>query len=365
MTRWVGAGFVSVAIGSAGLATACGLDLAGEEFVDDAGDGFKGSGSDDGGAAVTDAAPVDLPDGMFRPGSGGDRGRDGGSTPSEAAAVACDFTGTWGSLVTIDVSWAPAGLNLQTFLLAPGSGTIRQWIKGVRVQHATSLEDTTVVCGIDLPGFQGTAVVAGQAYGVLFPDALFAGNLLPTFQVDATVTSSAPGATYRAAASAALLGLTMANPATDPWPATVTTATDPDHDGKPGVTVNAAQGAVPPPSDAGSYSYIPVGIPVPFQPVVLADKLYVAIRQVTEVTGTVTDCDDVTGTISIPQIAGQYAINSHVIGCELVDGGDCDDAQASFVDNTQPVFAPSGTTTFTSVRLPAGATCATVRAALQ
>jgi hypothetical protein len=361
MTRCVGAGFVSVAVGSASLATACGLDLAGEEFVDDAGAGFNGSGGDDG----ADGGPVDLPDGTSTPVNGGDRGRDGGSTSSEAAPLACDFTGTWGSLVTIDVSWAPAGLNLQTFLLAPGSGTIRQWIKGVRVQHGNSLEDTTVVCGIDLPGFQGTQLVAGQAYGVLFPDALFDGNFLPSFQVDATVTSSAPGATYQAAASAALLGLTMANPATDPWPATITTATDPDRDGKPGVTVNAAQGAVPPPSDAGSYSYIPVGVPVPFQPVVLADKLYVAIRQVTEVTGTVMDCDDVTGTISIPQIAGQYAINSHVIGCELVDGGDCDDAQASFVDNTQPVFAPSGTTTFTSVRLPAGATCATVRAMLQ
>ena len=364
MTWWVGARFVSVVVASASLATACGLDLEGEEFANDAGDSFKGSGSDNGGAAVSDGGTVDLLDGASRLVDGGVRGRSGGSPSSEAAAGPCDFNGTWGSLITIDVSWAPAGLNLQTFLLAPGSGTIRQWIKGVRVQHGTSLEDTTVVCGINLPGFQGTQVVAGQAYGVLFPEALFDGDFLPSFQVGATVTSSAPGATYRAAPSAALLGLTMANPTADPWPATVATATDPEHDGKPGVTVNAAQGPVPPPGEAGSYSYIPVGIPVPFQPVVFADKLYVAIRQVTAVMGTVTDCNDVSGTISIPQIAGQYAINSHVIGCELVDGGDCDDAQASFVDNTQPVFAPSGLTTFAAMRLPDGATCATVRAML-
>jgi hypothetical protein len=156
----------------------------------------------------------------------------------------------------------------------------------------------------------------------------------------------------------------MANPTTDPWPATITTATDPDHDGTPGVTVNAAVGVVGA-GDAGLYSDIPVGVPAPFQPVDVASQLELAIRQVTAVTGTVADCDHIAGTVSIPEVAGVYAINSHVIGCELVDGGACTAAQASFVDNTQPVFTPSGTTTFTSVRLPAGATCATVRGMLK
>jgi hypothetical protein len=71
------------------------------------------------------------------------------------------------------------------------------------------------------------------------------------------------------------------------------------------------------------------------------------------------------GTVAIPQIAGQYAINSHVLGCELLDGGDCTDSQAGFVDNTQPVFTPSGVTNFASVRLATGATCATLRGTLQ
>jgi hypothetical protein len=361
-TGWrVGARLVWT-VSVASFAAACGLDLAGEEFVNsDAGVGAKGRDGDAGGA-ILEAGTFDLQDGEA--GSGAIVLQDGSASSADGAGP-CDFTGTWGSLLTIAVSWAPEGLNLQTFLLAPGAGTIRQWIKGARVQHGTALEDTTVVCGIDLPDFQGTQVVAGQTYGVIFPDSLFDGTYLPTFQVDATVTSSDPGATYSASASAALLGLTMANPTTDPWPATVTTATDPDKDGTPGVTVNAAQGPVAPPGDAGSYSYIPVGIPAPFQPVVVADKLHLAIRQVTEVTGTVVDCDHVSGTVTIPEIAGQYAINSHVIGCELIDGGDCTDTQASFVDNTQPVFAPSGTTAFASVRLPAGATCATVRSMLQ
>jgi hypothetical protein len=349
---------VLLATVGAGLVAACGLDRAGKESL--GAEAGPGAGGDD-----------EAPDGGVDPGDdattgGGTGGHpDGSAGPSDAAPGSCDLTGTWGTLITIDVSWMPAGLNLQSFVLAPGTGTIKQWARGVRVQHGTKLEDATVVCGIELPDFRGTSAVAGQQYGVLFPDSLFDGMLLPTFPIDSTVMPSAPGGSFKAAPSAALLGLTMANPTTTAWPATVTTATDPEGDGTAGVTANTAQGPVAPPSDAGSYSYIPVGIPAPFQPVIVADKLYLAIRQVTEITGTIADCDHISGTVSIPQIAGQYAINSHVIGCEVHDAGLCTAAQASFVDNTQPVFTPTGATMFRSMRLPTGATCATVRTMLQ
>jgi hypothetical protein len=354
---------VWIAACCAGLAAACALDLAGKELVNP--DAATGVGTDDGDTGGADGGAFAFQDSATLVGADGavaDR-RDSATGPASAPGT-CDLAGTWGSLLSIDVSWAPMGLNLQTFVLAPGTGTIRQWIMGVRTQRGTSLVDQTVVCGIALPDFRGTQIVAGQSYGVIFPSSLFDDMQLPSFEVDATVTSSAPGATYHSSAAAALLGLWMANPTTDAWPTTVTTATDPDHDGTPGVTVNAAQGPVPP-GDGGSYSYFPVGIPAPFQPVVVSDKLHLAIRQVTVVTGKVADCDHMSGTVSIPQIAGQYAINSHVIGCELLDGGECTDTQASFVDNTQPVFSPSGATTFESRRMPTGATCATVRAMLQ
>jgi hypothetical protein len=342
----------------AGLVGACALDRAGKEIVGaDAGPG--GGGDDvifDGGGDPGDDATLDG-DGRGNP--------DGSVAASDAAPGSCDLAGTWGTLITIDVSWMPAGLNLQTFVLAPGTGTIKQWARGVRVQNGTKLEDATVVCGIELPDFRGTSAVAGQQYGVLFPASLFDGMFLPTFPIDSTVMPSAPGGSFKAAPSAALLGLTLANATTAPWPASVTTATDPEGDGTPGVTASAAQGPVAPPSDAGSYSYIPVGIPAPFQPVIVADKLHLAIRQVTEITGKIVDCDHISGTVSIPQIGGQYAINSHVIGCEVHDAGLCTAAQASFVDNTQPVFTPTGTTAFTSMRLPPGSTCAAVRGALQ
>jgi hypothetical protein len=351
-----------VATLGAGLVTACALDRAGKEIVGaDAGPSSGNGAGDDG---EFDGGGLDFGDDASV-GGNAHGNPDGATGPNGTATGSCDLTGTWGTLITIDVSWMPAGLNLQAFVLAPGTGTIKQWARGVRVQHGTKLEDATVVCGIELPDFRGTSAVAGQQYGVLFPDSLFDGMFLPTFPIDSTVTASAPDGTFKAAPSAALLGLTMADPTTDPWPATVTTATDPERDGTPGVTVDTAQGPVPPPSDAGLYSYIPVGIPAPFQPVVVADKLRLAIRQVTEITGTIADCDHISGTVSIPQIAGQYAIDSHVIGCEVLDGGNCTAAQASFVDNTQPVFSPTGTTTFASVRLPPGTTCATVRTTLQ
>jgi hypothetical protein len=360
-SRWYRrARLLGMAAGCACLAVGCALDLYGEQFVNpDVGIG--GTNGDEGGAAL-DGGTFDSQDATAYSSSDAAAGQNRDAR-SNVTPGSCDFTGTWGSLVTVDVNWAPQGLNIQTFVLAPGSGTIKQWIKGVRVQQGSSLEDSTVVCGIELPDFHGTQVVAGQTYGVVFPDSLFDDMHLPSFDVAAVVTSSSPGAKYSASASAALLGLTMANPTTDPWPTTVTTATDPDNDGTPGVTVNAAEGVAP--GDGGYYADFPVGIPAPFQPVILSNQLHLAIRQVTTVTGSVVDCDHIVGSASIPQIAGQYAINSHVVGCELVEGGACTDTQAAFVDNTQPVFTPSGPTTFQSLRLPAGATCATVRSMLQ
>jgi len=358
------------AVLAAGLVASCGLSRVGEETV--TADALGGGTADGGGDEIAvaygggDAGVPSFDDGGYYE-------NDAGFLVSVAAdAGTCDFNGTWASLLTINVSWAPMGFNVQAFILAPGSGQIKQWIKGVRVQKGSTLVDTTVVCGIDLPDFTGTSAVGGAAYGVVFPDSLFDDKYLPTFEVDGTLSGTGTGATYTTTAAAALLGVTTTSPTTDPWPATLEAnmVTDPDHDGHPGVTIDVAQGIDP--AKSTYYSDIPVGIPALFQPVISADKLYVAIRQVTSVTGMVTDCDHISGAVTIAQIGGQPAINSHVLGCQLdadAGGGQCttsgSSSQASFVDNTQPVFTPSGTTTFQSARLPPDATCSTVRATLQ
>jgi hypothetical protein len=245
--------------------------------------------------------------------------------------------------------------------LAPGSGQIKQWIKGVRTVSGKSLTDATVVCGVALPDFQETAIAGSETYGVRFPDSLFDNGFLPTFTVSGTVSGFAAGASYTTTETAALLGLTLAHPTTDPWPSTVANSIDSDKDGNPGVTIDVAQGS--------PYSDIPTEFPPLFQMPARAKELYVAIRQVTQVTGTVDDCDHASGTITIPQIqtsggTSKYAIDSHVLGCMLESGAACSSSQASFVDNTQPVFTPSGTTDFHSIRLASSATCADVRSML-
>jgi hypothetical protein len=281
--------------------------------------------------------------------------------------ASCNFNGTWGTRITIDVAWVPQGLS--SAILSQGQGTITQWVKGSRVQTATAplaLSDTSVLCGIALPDFQATLLGLNQVYGVRFPDTLFDDGYIPPFAVNGALTRQASGGlAYSTTPTVVLLGVTMANPTMDPWPMTITTEDDQDKDGNPGVTVGVAQGPLGTPAGGvTTYSYIPTDIPGPLQPIDLAKNLYLAIRQMTVATGTVEDCNTISGTVTIPSIGSKAAIDSHVLGCTLVDGGQCTtgaSSEASFVDNSQPIFSPTGPTTFQSIRIDAGATCADVR----
>jgi hypothetical protein len=345
-------------------AAACGLGTGGTLVPPGPGGdpphGDDAAGSSGGGSSSGYASSGSSSSGLALGDDASGASDDGGEPDpaSDGPPGTCNYEGIWASELTIDVTWMPQGLT--SIILASGSGQIKQWIRGSRTQQGMTLTDATVVCGVDLPDFQGTAIVGMETYGVVFPSALFDSHVLPVFTVSGTISGQQAGATYTTIPSAALIGLSMTNPATDPWPATVTTEVDDDMDSKPGVTIDVASGA----TDGGVYSGVPVGIPAFAQPTVRADKLYVAIRQVTAVSGTVQDCDHISGTVTIPTIAGKAGIDSHVLGCELAAGGDCTtgaSSQASFVDNTQPVFTPTGSATFKSLRVPAGTSCASVR----
>ncbi len=271
---------------------------------------------------------------------------------------ACDFNGTWGTEITIDVSWQPQGIN--EIALAPGTGQIKQWIKADRHQSGTALSDDTDVCGIVLPDFAGS--VLNETYGIRFPNSLFDDGYLQPFTANSALSKLMPGAMFSTTTTAVLMGISLQQPTVDPWPGVVTTSVDKDQDGKPGVTADVAEGP--------GYSNIPAEFPPLFQQLARASSVYLAIRQVSVVTATVTDCDDMTGTVSIPPIATpdggtKPGIDSHVLGCALADGGgDCSPTQAAFLDNTQPVFTPTGATAFKSIRMKPGASCADVRARL-
>jgi hypothetical protein len=296
-----------------------------------------------------------APFGGGAPGPVGDAGAqsasgDAGGGPTPPAT--CDYTGTWATRITIDVAWAPQGLT--GIVLAPGTGTIRQWTLGTRAQSGSTLSDATVVCGVVLPDFQGTAIAGSETYAIRFPDALFDDNLLPQFIVHGTMN----GTTYTTSPVAALLGVTLGGaPQSAAWPPQpAVSQVDMDQDGQPGVTANALA--------TGTYSYPPLDV----YKTQRADKVYVAIRQVTQINATASDCDHMAGTASIPVLndpstgATKAAIDSHVIGCEIAGSTTaCTSTQATFLDNTQPVFTPQGSTTLTSVRVPAGTPCASVR----
>ncbi|HTB77205.1 MAG TPA: hypothetical protein VK762_28370 [Polyangiaceae bacterium] len=328
--------------------------------LSDAGADGGDSGSSGGGvdAGPTDGGPGDG--GSQHGADGGPDGSapDGGPAPSDGGA--CNFAGTWGAEITMDVTWAAGGFF--DIVIAPGSGTIKQWLLSTRTQSGTTVTDTAFVCGIDLPDFQGSALV-NETYGIRFPDSLFDDGGLTSFAIGGTVSGSTPTATYTTTPTAVLLGLTLPNAATAVWPASITTEVDEDNDKKPGITANV----VPP---GGGYAYVPLDFTVVTSPttVARADLLYLAIRQVTSVNAQFTDCDHASGSVTVPQITDpsnptskKYAIDSHVIGCSVNGSGtDCAAGQTTFVDENQPVFVPSATT-FTSARLAAGATCATVR----
>jgi hypothetical protein len=304
------------------------------------------------------AKPDSLPEATASDSAASDGAADDGSTDAliegrgAPDSASCDFSGTWATRVVIDVNWVPQGI--MGVILAPGSGQIKQWLLSTRALNGSATTETASVCGIALPDFSGTQIAGGESYGIRFPDAMFDSGNLSTFTISGTLTGSGPGATLSTSPTAVLLGLTLSNPTTAPWPATITTEVDSDQDGKPGVTAWVLQ--------AAGYSNIQVD---PFGN--RGDRVYLAIRQVTSFSGNALDCDAIAGTVNIPQIAdssgtSKYAIDSHVIGCRLLgDAGDCSAGQVTFVDTTQPVFSTSGATTFASVRVANDATCATAR----
>jgi hypothetical protein len=304
------------------------------------GGGTPGTDAGDGGQASEAGTTVD---------SGSDAStHDGGPTGGDGGT--CDFAGTWASEIAINVSWAAGG----TFdiVIAPGSGAIKQWLLGTRTVSGTAVIDTTSLCGIQLPAFDSTN---NETYGITFPNSLFDGTDIAPFAIPGTISGSTPTASYTTTPVAVLLGLTLANPTTATWPATISTEVDEDVDTKPGVTANVTQGA--------SFSNVPLDFSVLLNPngVARSNRLYVAIRQITSVSAHFTDCDHTGGTVTVPQINSKYAIDSHVIGCGLAGSAtDCSANQTSFVDQNQPVFVPK-TTTFTSIRVATGTTCATVR----
>jgi hypothetical protein len=145
-----------------------------------------------------------------------------GATCQSGGCVCPTFSGTWGSETTINVTWSSG------VILTAGSGTIKQWVLSTRTQSGTTLTDTAVVCGLQLPDFTANAIGGGGLLGIRLPNSLFDSGNLPSLAINGTLGGTTTGSTYTSLAAAALLGLTLSNATTAVWPSPLTTSVDQD-----------------------------------------------------------------------------------------------------------------------------------------
>ncbi|HEX7672032.1 MAG TPA: hypothetical protein VF395_20695 [Polyangiaceae bacterium] len=249
-------------------------------------------------------------------------------------------------------SWSTGDLLSGKYRLElfAGTGNVQRW--NLSEQHMTGLEVTsvTVPCGIFLPDLQSDFFGGYAKFGIRFPDSLFdSGDIPPTtFVLKGKVTPTGFG--FDTDPFAILIGATLDNASTAPWPAaTALKLQDHDLDQKPGITVVPAGGS--------GYSFPPCNLN--FE---TADLIYIAERTVSSSSGTVVNCNEVHSDVTIVSINGKTGINSTVVGCRKTNGaGECVASDAAFIDANRPQYEASGLGTMVSVRMPDNATCKDVR----
>ncbi len=280
----------------------------------------------DGAAGATGAAGTT--------GTAGAGGTGGGACPPRT-------TYTEASHLIVNVSW-PAGLASMR-----GDGQLHVWGKVVYTANGNTLSGTLQACGISLPPTTLTALGGGGMIQIDVPNDKWEAPSMPRFPVDGTQTAWDIGATLNFS-YVALIGFTMADAATAPWPqpySDITMTNDAEGDMHVGLT------AVP--RSGGTYTLPPTSILQSAR----ADQLYIVIRQVTSATLTRTACDQASGSATF------MYLNNHVVGCHVMGGSDCVSSDITFIDNNRAIYEITGATAQTKV-VADTATCADVRAAL-
>jgi hypothetical protein len=282
------------------------------------------------------------------PGSGG-AGTTTGTGGAGMGACSPLTSVTLGVHVIMDVSWP--GDNIQ---IKPGTGKVHLWNKTRLAINGTMVSgDETAACGSALPEFElgtiGGFVVGGTKVAVVIPDQVWDSPAMPKFHSQGTLSSWSIGGAADLEPTVALVGVTMSNPM-GPWPTAAQinmqmSAVDADGDMKPGFTATSRNDT--------PYTYPPTAALGGAK----ADMLYLATRTVIVLHGSLTTCEDLSGTANVTMF------DNHVVGCHVQNGGDCNPTQADFVDSSRTIYTPTGAT-FTAKKLADGATCAAVRAAL-
>lgn len=325
------------------LAVGCGSSDAGELLAGAGGSG----GTNSSGAGGTGGESVAGQAGSVVGGSGGSSGNNSGGVGGSAGAASCDLSGRWASYLEIDVAWAG------TTVLQGGADKIRVWLVGDRSGQGGEAQEWVSTCGITLPDFQSNFLGGNEKFGVRFPGEVFDLGGIPKFNIhfggDVIV-----GGQLQSEPVALLIGHTMVNPLTDPWPAIADIkASDPDADTKPGLTGLASKGNgfAHPPTDTLRLER--------------AKALWIVSRTAVEITASLTSCDELSGGLSVLEVASQPGLQSHIVGCVKDNDEPCTAMETEFLDTNRPDFKPAASSHFVSRRVDAAVGCAQVRGMFQ
>ena len=270
-------------------------------------------------------------------------GGGGGTGGTGIDAGPCDprTAYTEASHLIVNVSW-PAGTASMR-----GDGQLHVWGKVVYTASGNTVTGELQACGISLPPTTLTALGGGGTIQIEVPNDAWEAPSMPRFPIDVTQTSWDVGSTVNLSYTA-LIGLTMADPSTAPWPTSYTGITminDAEGDMHAGLT------AIP--RSGGTFTLPPTSI----LQTARADQLYIVIRQVTSAMLTRTACDQASGSATFA------FLNNHVVGCHIMGASDCMPNDVSFIDNNRTIYDITSATAETKV-VADTATCADVRAAL-
>ena len=270
-------------------------------------------------------------------------GGGGGTGGTGIDAGPCDprTAYTEASHLIVNVSW-PAGTASMR-----GDGQLHVWGKVVYTASGNTVSGELQACGISLPPTTLTALGGGGTIQIEVPNDAWEAPSMPRFPIDVTQTSWDVGSTVNLSYTA-LIGFTMADPSTAPWPTSYTGITminDAEGDMHAGLT------AIP--RSGGTYTLPPTSI----LQTARADQLYIVIRQVTSAMLTRTACDQASGTATFA------FLNNHVVGCHIMGASDCMPNDVNFIDNNRTIYDITSATAETKV-VADTATCADVRAAL-
>jgi hypothetical protein len=245
----------------------------------------------------------------------------------------------------MEVTWP------STTAAAAGMGKIYLWNKTAVTPSGDAVSGMLQGCGTLLPETAltslGRIAAGGTKILIEVPDDTWEKPSMPKFPIMGMQTGGATGTV--SLSWAVLLGATLGD-LKGPWPDSYSglMGADPDGDGKPGYIAAPRNGGgfVLPPTAVGIGGSAPA-----------AERLFLVSRHLVSVSGTRTSCDEMAGTANV------MAFDSHVMGCLLRGGGECNKGQTDFVDGNRMKYQVKSAT-FRAKKVPDGATCAEVRAAL-